>query len=156
MTNSEFNSAIDGIHANSLSVLLQRNGNYAKGSDDALHNFKVGADIDGSTPAQAAWGYMTKHLVALRDKIKRNDFYDLDDLKEKCTDIINYTAIIFAIGIEENAKYCKKGTNEVSSGGNGGHGFTDTNGNTFLFDANPEFMGRGGNCNVHFFAEDNE
>ena len=109
MTNSQFRNVIDGIRSDSLSVLLQRNGNYAKGSDDALHNFKVGADIDGSTPAQAAWGYMTKHLVALRDKIKRNDFSDLDDLKEKCVDIINYTAIIFAIGVEENAKYCKNG-----------------------------------------------
>lgn len=107
MTNEQFSNIIDGIRADSLSVLLQRNGNYAKGSDDALHNFKVGADIDGSTPAQAAWGYMTKHMVALRDKIKRNDFSDLNDLKEKCTDIINYTAIIFAIGVEENAKYCK-------------------------------------------------
>ena len=109
MTNSQFRNVIDGIRSDSLSVLLQRNGNYAKGSDDALHNFKGGADIDGSTPAQAAWGYMTKHMVALRDKIKRNDFSDLADLQEKCTDIINYTAIIFAIGVEENQKYCKKG-----------------------------------------------
>ena len=109
MTNGQFSNIIDGIRSDSLSVLLQRNGNYAKGSDDALHNFKAGADIDGSTPAQAAWGYMTKHLVALRDKIKRNDFSDLADLQEKCTDIINYTAIIFAIGVEENQKYCKKG-----------------------------------------------
>jgi hypothetical protein len=105
MTNSQFSNVIEDIRSDSLSVLLQRNGNYAKGSDDALHNFKVGADIDGSTPAQAAWGYMTKHMVALRDKIKRNDFADLDDLLEKCTDIINYTAIIFAIGCEENEKY---------------------------------------------------
>lgn len=109
MTHEHFRGQIDFIRGNSLDILLQRNGNYAKGSDDALHNFKVGADIDGSTPAQAAWGYMTKHMVALRDKIKRNDFSDLDDLHEKCIDIINYTAIIFAIGVEENAKYCKKG-----------------------------------------------
>ena len=109
MTNVQFSNVIDGIRSDSLNVLLQRNENYAKGSDDALHNFKVGADIDGSTAAQAAWGYMTKHLVALRDKIKRNDFSDIDDLHEKCIDIINYTAIIFAIGVEENAKYCKKG-----------------------------------------------
>lgn len=156
MTHEHFRNQIDFIRGSSLDVLLQRNGNYAKGSDDALHNFKVGADIDGSTPAQAAWGYMTKHMVALRDKIKRNDFADLDDLREKCTDIINYTAIIFAIGVEENAKYCKKGISTDSSGGNGGYGFTDAQGNTFLFDANHEFMGRGSNGKAHFFAEDNE
>lgn len=156
MTNSQFSNTIDGIRRDSLNVLLQRNGNYAKGSDDALHNFKVGADIDGSTPAQAAWGYMTKHLVALRDKIKRNDFSDLDDLKEKCTDIINYTAIIFAIGVEENTKYCKKGIAKASSDENDGYGLNDVRKNTFLFDANPEFMGQGGNGKAHFFAEDNE
>ena len=156
MTHEHFRNQIDFIRGSSLDVLLQRNGNYAKGSDEALHNFKAGADIDGSTPAQAAWGYMTKHMVALRDKIKRNDFADLDDLREKCTDIINYTAIIFAIGVEENAKYCKKGISTDSSGGNGGYGFTDAQGNTFFFDANPEFLGQGSNGKAHFFAEDNE
>lgn len=109
MTKKQFDASIEFVRSNSMDVLLQRNGNYAKGSDDALHNFKVGADIDGSTPAQAAWGYMTKHLVALRDKVKNNDFSNLADLLEKCTDIINYTAIIYAIGVEENEKYCKKG-----------------------------------------------
>ena len=107
MTKKQFDAAIEFVRSNSMDILLQRNGNYAKGSDDALHNFKVGADIDGSTPAQAAWGYMTKHLVALRDKVKNNDFSNLADLLEKCTDIINYTAIIYAIGVEENEKYCK-------------------------------------------------
>lgn len=101
MTHERFNEVIEFIRKESLDVLLQRNGNYAKGSDDALHNFKVGADIDGSTPAQAAWGYMTKHLVALRDKIKNNDFSNHEDLCEKCVDIINYTAILFAIGTED-------------------------------------------------------
>ena len=109
MTKKQFDASIEFVRSNSMDILLQRNGNYAKGSDDALHNFKVGADIDGSTPAQAAWGYMTKHLVALRDKVKNNDFSNLADLLEKCTDIINYTAIIYAIGVEENEKYCRTG-----------------------------------------------
>ena len=107
MTNEFFRENIDFIRQQSLDILLQRNGNYAKGSDDALHNFTAGASIAGCTPAQAAWGYVTKHLVALRDKIQRNDFSNIDDLEEKCCDIINYTAIIYAIGIDENSKYCK-------------------------------------------------
>ena len=108
MTNEFFRENIDFIRQQSLDILLQRNGNYAKGSDDALHNFTAGASIAGCTPAQAAWGYVTKHLVALRDKIQRNDFSNVDDLEEKCCDIINYTAIIYAIGIDENSKYCKR------------------------------------------------
>ena len=114
MTNSEFRLKIDHIREFSLDTLLMKNANYSKGSEDALHNFNAGADINGSTTAQAAWGYLTKHLVALRDKVKRNDFSDLADLEEKCTDIINYTAIIYAIGCNEEAmrqdKLCKEGT----------------------------------------------
>lgn len=100
MTHEQFRNNIDFIRGSSLDILLKRNANYAKGSEDALHNFKVGAAIDGSNPAEAAWGYMVKHLVALRDKVKNNDFSDMTDLVEKCTDVINYTAIIFAIGVE--------------------------------------------------------
>ena len=108
MTNEFFRENIDFIRQQSLDILLQRNSNYAKGSDDALHNFTAGATIAGCTPAQAAWGYVTKHLVALRDKIQRNDFSNIDDLEEKCCDIINYIAIIYAIGIEEERKRAER------------------------------------------------
>ena len=109
MKRGDFDSAIGYIRDKSLNTLLEKNAGYARGSDDALHNFKAGAEIIGGTPAEAAWGYMTKHLVALRDKVKRNDFHDLMDLEEKCQDIINYTAIIYAIGVEESQKYCSEG-----------------------------------------------
>lgn len=115
MTNEFFRENIDFIRQQSLDILLQRNGNYAKGSDDALHNFTAGASIAGCTPAQAAWGYVTKHLVALRDKIQRNDFSNIDDLEEKCCDIINYTAIIYAIGIDENSNYGKQPCTEANT-----------------------------------------
>lgn len=115
MTNELFRENIDFIRQQSLDILLQRNGNYAKGSDDALHNFTAGASIAGCTPAQAAWGYVTKHLVALRDKIQRNDFSNIDDLVEKCCDIINYTAIIYAIGIDENSNYGKQPCTEANT-----------------------------------------
>lgn len=117
MTNEFFRENIDFIRQQSLDILLQRNGNYAKGSDDALHNFTAGAAIAGCTPAQAAWGYVTKHLVALRDKIQRNDFSNIDDLEEKCCDIINYTAIIYAIGIDENRNYGKQPCTEANTVG---------------------------------------
>lgn len=102
MTHERFSAVISQIRDESLTTLVNRNANYSKGSLDALHNFTAGAEIIGGTPAEAAWGYMTKHLVALRDKVQRNDFSDIDDLREKCQDIINYTAIIFAIGMDEN------------------------------------------------------
>ena len=108
MTNELFSGHIKHIKDYSMDVLIAKNSNYSKGDTDALHNFVAGAAIAGCTPAQAAWGYVTKHLVALRDKIQRNDFSNVDDLEEKCCDIINYTAIIYAIGIDENSKSCKQ------------------------------------------------
>ena len=68
--------------------------------NDALHNFASGADIGGCTEAQACWGYLVKHLVALRDKIINNDFSNKNDLKEKCQDSINYIRFIWAIAHE--------------------------------------------------------
>ena len=103
MTTEIFNKLLDELDGNSLETLKQKNAKYASPTD-CLHNFDSGADIMGSTPAQCAWGYMTKHLVALRDKVQKNDFSDRDDLLEKCQDIINYIRFIWLIGNEEERK----------------------------------------------------
>ena len=120
MTNELFSGHITHIKNYSMDVLIAKNSNYSKGDKDALHNFVAGAAIAGCTPAQAAWGYATKHLVALRDKIQRNDFSDLADLEEKCCDIINYVAIIYAIGAEEFSK--KQNCDSECAPGTGGFG----------------------------------
>lgn len=103
MTKQVFEHLIEEIRAESLDTLVQKNGRYSQG-DDKLHNFAAGGEIMGGTAAQAAWGYLTKHLVALRDKIERNDFTDRADFLEKCKDVINYVCIIWCIGNEENTK----------------------------------------------------
>jgi hypothetical protein len=63
--------------------------------------------VFGGTAAQACWGYLTKHLVALRDKVQNNDFHDREDLLEKCQDTINYVRFLWCIGNEEMDKYTK-------------------------------------------------
>ena len=109
MTSETFNKLLDELDGNSLETLKQKNAKYASPTD-CLHNFDSGAEIMGSTPAQCAWGYMTKHLVALRDKVQKNDFSDRDDLLEKCQDIINYIRFIWLIGNETEASK-EKGDN---------------------------------------------
>lgn len=106
MTSETFNKLLDELDGNSIETLKQKNAKYASPTD-CLHNFDAGAEIMGRTPAQCAWGYMTKHLVALRDKVQKNDFSDRDDLLEKCQDIINYIRFIWLIGNETEAR--KKG-----------------------------------------------
>lgn len=104
MNTETFNKLLDELDGNSLETLKQKNANYAS-PEDCLHNFDSGAEIMGGTAAQCAWGYMTKHLVALRDKVEKNDFHDREDLLEKCQDIINYIRFIWLIGNEERSKY---------------------------------------------------
>jgi hypothetical protein len=108
MTAETFETLVDVIRKNSIETLKAKNAKYAP-DNDRLHNFRSGGDIMGGTPAQACWGYLTKHLVALRDKVERNDFHDLPDLLEKCQDIINYTVFLWCIGNEEAEKYVRCG-----------------------------------------------
>lgn len=100
MTKELFDQLVEEIRMESLDTLVQKNAKYAQG-DDRLHNFKAGADIGGGTAAQACWGYLTKHLVALRDMVERNDFSDREDFLEKCKDSINYIVFLWCIGNEE-------------------------------------------------------
>ena len=99
MTRERFEQLLDELDGESLATLKAKNRIYSAPTD-ALHNFASGAEIGGCTEAQACWGYLVKHLVALRDKIKNNDFSNKDDLKEKCQDSINYIRFIWAIAHE--------------------------------------------------------
>lgn len=101
MTNERFKELLEELDGNSVKTLAEKNARYSADSGDALHNFKEGAEILGGTPAQACWGYMTKHLVALRDKVEKNDFSDKEDFLEKCQDTINYIRFLWCIGNEE-------------------------------------------------------
>lgn len=103
MDNTTFENLVKEIRAASMDTLTAKNAKYAT-DGDRLHNFVAGGDVMGGTAAQACWGYLTKHLVALRDKVERNDFSDREDLKEKCQDAINYIVFLWCIGNEERAK----------------------------------------------------
>ena len=103
MQSDIFKELLDELDGNSLQTLKEKNANYAQ-NGDCLHNFRSGAEIMGDTPAKTCWGYMTKHLVALRDKVERNDFSDREDFLEKCQDTINYVRFLWCIGNDENSK----------------------------------------------------
>ena len=104
MDGVKFEGLLRELDDNSLETLLRKNARYSA-ENDRLHNFNDGGDILGGTPAQACWGYMAKHLVALRDMVQKNDFHDRDDFMEKCQDTINYIRFLWCIGNEEMEKY---------------------------------------------------
>ena len=108
MKPDRFKQLLDELDSNSLQTLKEKNAKYAK-NGDCLHNFRSGAEVAGGTPAQACWGYMTKHLVALRDMVERDDFSNREDFLEKCQDTINYIRFLWCIGNEEMKKYTSAG-----------------------------------------------
>lgn len=99
MTAERFEQLVTEIREKSLDTLLKKNANY--GNADKLHNFRAGAAIIGGTPAQAALGYMAKHMASLVDKVNANDFTDREDFLEKVQDSINYLVFIWCCGNEE-------------------------------------------------------
>lgn len=97
MTNERFKQLLDELDCNSIATLAEKNERYSS-NGDALHNFRCGGDVLGGTPAQACWGYLTKHLVALRDMVQKDDFSNREDFLEKCQDSINYIRFLWCIG----------------------------------------------------------
>lgn len=103
MKADRFKELLEELDGNSVQTLAEKNARYAQ-NGDCLHNFRSGAEIVGGTPAQACWGYLTKHLVALRDKVLKDDFSDREDFLEKCQDTINYIRFLWCIGNDETGK----------------------------------------------------
>lgn len=103
MEKDEFEKLLKELDEESVQTMITKNAKYSS-PIDALHNFNSGGEIFGGTPAQACWGYLTKHLVSLRDRVQKNDFMDRDDFMEKCQDSINYIRFLWCIGNEERNK----------------------------------------------------
>lgn len=103
MTHEQFKNLLEELDDSGAKTLAEKNARYSS-PDDALQNFHEGAEIMGCTTAQACWGYMTKHLSALRKMIWSNDFSNREDVKEKLQDTLNYLRFIWAISEEERNK----------------------------------------------------
>ena len=96
MNPDRFKELLEIVDGSSVQTLAEKNARYAR-NNDCLHNFRRGAAINNETLAQTCWGYMSKHLVALQDKVEHDDFSDKEDLLEKCQDIINYVRFLWCI-----------------------------------------------------------
>lgn len=97
MDSETFIRLLGELDGNSMYTLEEKSARYSK-NKDRLHNFRKGAEINGNTPAQTCWGYMSKHLIALRDMVEANDFSNREDFLEKCQDTINYIRFLWCIG----------------------------------------------------------
>lgn len=83
-------------------VLIEKARQYA--TADRLHNFKVAAELQGTTPMGALAGMMAKHTVSVYDLIGDSvsgEAVPTELWSEKITDSINYLLLLRALVEEE-------------------------------------------------------
>ena len=80
-------------------VLVVKAKEYA--TADRLHNFRVAAALEGTTPKQALSGMMAKHTVSIYDMINSDEKFPTEVWTEKITDHINYLMLLKAFVVEE-------------------------------------------------------
>lgn len=76
-------------------VLIEKAKQYA--TADRLHNFKVAAALEGTTPMKALAGMMAKHTISIFDMCNSEAAYTQELWNEKITDHINYLILLKAI-----------------------------------------------------------
>jgi len=110
MTIEDYNHYAVKFEQNCTHILANRTNQYQT-ITDPLYNFEIGAELNGNETYQTCWGYMTKHLAALRKKVIEKDLSDPDDWLEKCTDVANYAKLLYMCAMSkrdelENAECC--------------------------------------------------
>lgn len=85
--------------AKTKKTLLLKAEEYAPGID-RLENFKTGANLLGTSAETYALSLVTKHIVALKDVVTREELLTKEFMDEKIGDIIVYMILLEAIATE--------------------------------------------------------
>lgn len=100
MKTKQFNSIVDERIAYIKASLKSKGNEYAP-NDDRLENFRVAANLNGQSMAQALWGMATKHIVSVATMVVSRKRYPKAVWVEKLGDCINYMILLYAVVIEE-------------------------------------------------------
>lgn len=103
MNNEEFNVVLER-RINDLRETLSKKGAEYAPNVDRLQNFKDAAEFQGITQAQALLGFVSKHIVALKDFINLSSSGDVippEQWDEKIGDICCYMILLNAVLVEE-------------------------------------------------------
>ncbi len=100
MLNDEFTKFVENICDELKATLLKKGEEYADGGD-RLKNFKDAAGMNECLPEMALWGFVSKHIIALKDFIsdmnKGTKVTSGIQWLEKTGDIINYMILLRAL-----------------------------------------------------------
>lgn len=102
MKKREFEKVFNSTIESCTDTLISRESNYSS-NKDRLHNFVSAARLNDQTAEQALWGMVSKHIIALKDGLKRPDIQNVDSSNwdEWTKDIINYMILLRAILTEK-------------------------------------------------------
>ena len=103
MEQKEFEKVVKDRTDACLSLLFSKNAAYNE-EDDKLRNFKVAANLQNQSPAQALGGLWAKHITSIYDMINSDDYYPMAVWDEKLNDSINYALLLGAIIKDEHLK----------------------------------------------------
>lgn len=99
MKTERFNAIIEKQQERCMDVLVNKAKEYA--TEDRLHNFKVAAGLQMTTPINALAGILSKHTVSIYDMCRSGKNYPQEMWDEKITDHINYLLLLKALTVEE-------------------------------------------------------
>lgn len=105
-TAEEFNQLLAIKFADSAEVLGAKAVEYAHGGD-RLSNFKEAASFLHCTPEKALMGFVTKHIIALRDfveALENGKCATPEQWAEKTGDIRNYMLLLDGLLMERFSK----------------------------------------------------
>lgn len=99
MKTDQFNHIIESQQKLCTDILITKAKEYA--TEDRLHNFKVAAELQMTTPINALAGMLAKHTVSIYDMCRSGQSYPQEIWDEKITDHINYLLLLKALTVEE-------------------------------------------------------
>jgi len=85
-----------------LEELKDRKAKDYASREDRFHNFKVAAQLQGTTPLAALKGFMSKQEVCILDMIYAVDIYDETFVNRNIDDVILYLILLKGLIKERN------------------------------------------------------
>jgi hypothetical protein len=102
MTNERLEKVVDEVVKEIVSGLGSKGKEYSDDMD-RLRNFKDAANFNDTTTLMALWGFVTKHIIAIKEFIIRDSLDEPvteEQWNEKIYDIIRYMVLLKALLVE--------------------------------------------------------
>lgn len=99
MVNEKFLELVDETIEEIRNTLITKGNEYSQNTD-RLRNFKDAAELLETIPEYALFGFVTKHIIALKDfllQLSLGGKISEDQWKEKTGDIIAYMILLRAL-----------------------------------------------------------